>query len=102
MSSRKGAGLFEKCTFGLMMMFVASVMATAQVRIDSGLIEGATGADSHVRVFKGIPFAAPPVRDLRWQAPQPVAHWDGVRKATEFGLGVCRVESSPTWFSATR
>ena len=42
-------------------------------------------ADSKVRIFKGIPFAAPPVGALRWKAPQPVANWTGVRKATEFG-----------------
>ena len=37
-----------------------------------------------VSIFKGIPFAAPPVGDLRWRVPQPVAHWDGVRKADAF------------------
>src|SRR5262249_5439160 len=41
-----------------------------------------------VRVFKGIPFAAPPVGELRWRAPQPVARWTGVRKAEKFGA-VC-------------
>ncbi|MGB6432371.1 MAG: carboxylesterase/lipase family protein [Candidatus Acidiferrales bacterium] len=59
--------------------------AAAQVRTASGLLEGATSADGKVRIFKGIPFAAPPVGELRWRAPQPVAAWTGVRKATEFG-----------------
>src|SRR5882724_7501075 len=36
-------------------------------------------------VFKGIPFAAPPVGDLRWKAPQPAPSWAGVRKALDFG-----------------
>ena len=36
-------------------------------------------------MFKGIPFAAPPVGDLRWNPPQPVKNWDGVREATQFG-----------------
>jgi para-nitrobenzyl esterase len=54
------------------------------VRIDSGTVEGTTGTDG-VRVFRGIPFAAPPVGSLRWKAPQPVARWSGVRKAAEFG-----------------
>src|ERR1019366_7660644 len=40
--------------------------------------------DAGVRAFKGIPFAAPPVGDLRWRAPQPAARWDGVRKAEQF------------------
>jgi para-nitrobenzyl esterase len=55
------------------------------VATDAGQVEGALSADSKVHVFKGIPFAAPPVGDLRWKAPQPIAKWDGVRKATEFG-----------------
>ncbi len=38
-----------------------------------------------VASFKGIPFAAPPVGDLRWKAPQPVKPWDGVREADQFG-----------------
>jgi hypothetical protein len=38
-----------------------------------------------VRVFEGVPFAAPPVGALRWQAPQPAAPWTGVRKADQFG-----------------
>ena len=55
------------------------------VHLDSGSVSGVTLSDSGVRAFKGIPFAAPPVGDLRWRAPQPAAHWDGVRKAEQFG-----------------
>jgi para-nitrobenzyl esterase len=55
------------------------------VRIDTGLVSGIPGTSGDVRVFKGIPFAAPPVGSLRWKAPQPAAHWDGVRKADQFG-----------------
>ncbi|HWF11406.1 MAG TPA: carboxylesterase family protein [Bryobacteraceae bacterium] len=55
------------------------------VKLDSGMISGIAGNNPDVRVFKGIPFAAPPVGNLRWKAPQPVAHWDGVRKGDEFG-----------------
>ena len=55
------------------------------VRLDAGLVSGVPGKSAEVRVFKGIPFAAPPVGDLRWRAPQPVAKWEGVRKADEFG-----------------
>ena len=56
-----------------------------QVRIDSGIVEGEAIAGTGVRAFKGIPFAAPPVGDLRWREPMPVAPWEGVRSATEFG-----------------
>ncbi|HEY5079601.1 MAG TPA: carboxylesterase family protein [Opitutaceae bacterium] len=55
------------------------------VRIDSGLLEGAAGGDPAIRAFLGIPFAAPPVGDLRWREPQPAAPWDGVFKADHFG-----------------
>jgi len=56
------------------------------VRIDSGQVSGAAaGDDGAVRVYKGIPFAAPPVGELRWKPPQPVKAWEGVRACTEFG-----------------
>ena len=48
-------------------------------------MSGVAGSSADVRVFKGIPFAAPPIGNLRWKAPQPAAHWDGVRKADQFG-----------------
>jgi para-nitrobenzyl esterase len=53
------------------------------VKTDNGLIAGETLA-SGVRVFKGIPFGAPPVGNLRWREPQPVTKWDGVREAKTF------------------
>jgi para-nitrobenzyl esterase len=53
------------------------------VKIDSGELQGAV-ADG-VASFTGIPFAAPPVGELRWRPPQPAAKWTGVRQATEFG-----------------
>jgi para-nitrobenzyl esterase len=55
------------------------------VRLDAGLVSGISGANADIKVFKGIPFAAPPVGALRWKAPQPVAHWEGVKKADQFG-----------------
>ena len=63
----------------------ASAEIPDHVRIDSGQIAGTTGTDPGVRVFKGIPFAAPPVGQNRWRPPQPVAPWDGVRDASKFG-----------------
>ena len=62
-----------------------SVAAAGQVRTQSGAVEGTTSADGKVQIFKGIPFASPPVGPLRWKEPQLVAPWQGVRKATEFG-----------------
>ena len=58
-----------------------------QTRTESGIVEGAVSGNSgsRVRAFLGIPYAAPPIGDLRWRPPQPAAHWTGVRKATAFG-----------------
>jgi|GEM_PF-4253770 len=55
------------------------------VQIDSGILQGANDAPTGVRSFKGIPFAAPPVGDLRWKEPQSVAPWEGPRPALKFG-----------------
>jgi len=54
------------------------------VRIEKGLVSGVSGGTPDMRVFKGIPYAAPPVGPLRWRAPQPVDKWEGVRKADQF------------------
>jgi len=59
--------------------------STAPIHTDAGLISGVSTSTSGVRAFKGIPFAAPPVGDLRWKPPQPALKWDGVRKADRFG-----------------
>jgi len=55
----------------------------APVRVQQGLVQGTS--EDGLTVYRGIPFAAPPVGDLRWRAPQPAASWDGVRQATKFG-----------------
>jgi para-nitrobenzyl esterase len=56
-----------------------------QVRTESGVVEGRVSADGKIRIFKGIPFAAPPTGDLRWQVPKPPLAWEGVRQTTDFG-----------------
>jgi len=63
---------------------LSSAPAAAQtVDVESGKMEGIT-LESGVRAWLGVPFAAPPVRELRWRAPQPVAHWQGVFHADRF------------------
>ena len=54
------------------------------VRTANGEIQGSTSS-SGIRIFRGIPFAAPPLGELRWKAPQPVKNWTGERQAVEFG-----------------
>lgn len=67
--------------------FLAVAGAWAQngprVRVEGGMIEGRDS--SGVKVFEGIPFAQPPVGDLRWKAPQPVKAWEGVRETKTYG-----------------
>ena len=67
--------------------FSLSIAGTPSVAVtQSGALQGmATG---NLYAFRGIPFAAPPVGNLRWKAPQPPASWEGVRDATKFG-NVC-------------
>jgi len=68
------------------LLFVAPRRGIAQqpVRTHSGSVVGAV--DGEAIAYKGIPYAAPPVGDLRWKPPQPAPHWDGVRDAKAFGL----------------
>jgi para-nitrobenzyl esterase len=61
-----------------------SAAITEPVRTENGLLSGVAGANPEVRVFKGIPFAAPPVGDLRWRMPKPAANWEGVHAADKF------------------
>ena len=56
-----------------------------RVKTAGGVVEGTADAGTGVRAFKGVPFAEPPVGDLRWKPPQPVRKWKGVRQATQFG-----------------
>jgi len=55
-----------------------------QIKTANGTVQGVTEA-SGIQSFKGIPFAKPPVGDLRWKAPQPADNWTGVRKTDHFG-----------------
>ena len=60
-------------------------MALDQVRTESGIVEGYPAGNQFITVFKGVPFAKPPVGELRWKAPQPCDPWEGVYKAYKFG-----------------
>lgn len=74
---------------------------TAQIdtaRVDSGTVQGVVG--DGIASFKGIPFAAPPVGELRWRAPQPVAAWEGTRAADRFGPSCMQAERMMTFLSA--
>lgn len=63
------------------------------VQIDSGKVRGV--AEGDVISFKGIPYAAPPVGDLRWRVPQPVQSWSDVLEANEFGAECMQTDELP-------
>lgn len=56
-----------------------------KVQVESGWVEGLPAADPRITSFKGIPYAAPPVEENRWRAPQPAKPWEGVYPAYKFG-----------------
>ncbi len=59
--------------------------ALSPVRLDTGMVSGGSGRDPAITVFKGIPYAAPPVGALRWRPPAAPAAWAGIRPADRFG-----------------
>ena len=54
------------------------------VKTAGGLVSGVPGKDPSITAFKGIPFAAPPIGDLRWRAPKQAVPWQGVRRGDKF------------------
>ncbi len=56
-----------------------------RVKTDKGELQGKFSDDSQVRIFLGVPYAAPPVGPLRWRPPQPAGKWKGVRSAQSYG-----------------
>ncbi|MDB5026202.1 MAG: carboxylesterase [Mucilaginibacter sp.] len=72
----------------LLVMVISGIQVfaqTSQVKISNGMLEGTTNSATGISSFKGIPFAQPPVGELRWKEPQPVKSWTGIRKADHFG-----------------
>jgi para-nitrobenzyl esterase len=66
--------------------------ALETVKTDAGALSGAA-ASGGVMAYLGIPYAAPPVGDLRWKPPQPAPRWDGVRKADRFGTSCMQTQA---------
>jgi para-nitrobenzyl esterase len=77
----------KKILFLIMLAFPASLLAqtnSPQVKITNGILQG-TEDSGGIRSFKGVPFAKPPVGNLRWKAPLPPLNWAGIRMADHFG-----------------
>ncbi len=67
------------------MAAATSAFAADRVKISTGVLEGTGPQSDGVREFKGIPYADPPVGNLRWAPPAPAKNWSGVRNASQFG-----------------
>src|SRR4051794_23037215 len=85
-------------------LLLTAHFATAQsasypdiVKTNAGLVSGTPNKDGDIHVFKGIPFAAPPVGQLRWKAPQPLKPWSGVKKCDSFSASP--MQNKPARFS---
>jgi para-nitrobenzyl esterase len=72
-------------------------VTTHRVEVESGIISGVAGIDTSVKIFKCIPFARPPVGDLRWRSPVPPKHWDGIRRCDSFSASA--MQAKPAAFA---
>ena len=89
-----------KKTFILLTFFIVvtakflMAQQPAPVKVENGILQGTY--ENGLAVYKGIPFAAPPVGNLRWKAAQPAAKWDGIRMADKFGPGAVQGINPPS------
>ncbi len=88
-----------KKTFALIsiVLFAISACTTrqpGQVKVEGGWIQGIV--EDSLTIFKGIPFAAPPIGDLRWRAPQPVESWNGIKQTIEFAASPMQGGNPPS------
>lgn len=68
---------------------------TEAVKTQDGMVSGFYNKDKSIKEFSGIPYAAPPVGELRWKAPQPVQSWDGVRQLDHFSDAAMQSKAPP-------
>ena len=73
-------------------------MALRQTEIETGVVAGLPGRNTRLTVFRGIPYAAPPVGERRWRAPEPAEKWDGVYKAYYLDTGAPQLIEEETPF----
>ena len=81
-------------------LFLASCSGNSNpvLTIEGGKVQGVETSTDGVIVYKGIPYAAPPVGDLRWREPQPVLPWEGVKIAGTFGPAAVQNDQTPGSF----
>ena len=81
-----------------LLLGLATAMAAAKadpIETSGGLVSGVAVSDGAVRAYKGIPFAKPPVGDLRWRPPQPAERWTGTLVADKFGPSCMQPDPTP-------
>jgi para-nitrobenzyl esterase len=88
----RGLWMFAAVAVFFAALSLADAAEQTVVSIQEGRISGVTDSLG-VTSYKGIPFAAPPVGNLRWKPPQPTAHWEGVRNADHFGNACVQKQS---------
>jgi para-nitrobenzyl esterase len=71
------------------------LVSLTMAHTEAGEVSGIRNAGGDITAFKGIPFAAPPVGNLRWKAPQPAKHWSGVRKCDAYGPSPMQAKPTP-------
>jgi para-nitrobenzyl esterase len=82
-----------------LLLLLTPIMLIAQTPIVSTTAGKVSGVDNNgIQIYKGIPFAAPPVGDLRWKAPQPVTPWEGVKKCVAFGASPVQPPPFPVMY----
>jgi len=83
--------------FSILMLFSAGVSKAQQpspVKVEEGFLQGTF--DNGLAIYKGIPFAAPPVGDLRWRATQPAEKWEGIKPAEQFAAAALQGGNPPS------
>jgi len=75
----------------------SAAMDSAPVKTESGSVAGVPGRNAGIAVFRGIPYAAPPVGTLRWRPPQPPSKWDSVRRA-DHDSPIC-IQNEAGWYA---
>jgi para-nitrobenzyl esterase len=86
--------LFSSILVSTLIINACSSLPSEQVKVKQGIVQGTM--EDGLRVFKGIPFAAPPVGELRWKAPQAVKKWKGVKLTTGFAPAAMQGGNPPS------
>ncbi len=92
----------KKLSYFILILIVAAMSSCDKpnpvLTIEGGQVQGVETPTEGIIAYKGIPFAAPPVGDLRWKAPQPVVPWEGVKVADSYGAAAMQVTWDPNSF----